>query len=384
MKNRKVCILSMQRVQNLGSLLQSYALKRMLETQGCEVSFLDIEKREDDNVLLHGKTDDFATEMEASGGILAKLKKVDRYTVNRIKIRKLADCQDRYFEEFREKILNICQGDNEKHYDLCVIGSDEVFNCLTPSNWGFTTQLFGNVPQADSVITYAASCGATKIANLNEDTKEAIRNSFQHVSGFSVRDENTREFVEQLTDEKTILNHCDPVWCWNFEEEISRESLPDNLPSKYCVIYSYYNRIHNPEEIQTIRSFCKEKGLTPIAVGAPQMWLKNYAVGSVFQLLKVFENAEFVITDTFHGTILSEKLNGRYAVLLRDSNRNKLGDLLRRIHAEKHLISDFTELNAVYEYVSPRNLSVAYQMEAKKQAIKYLGDHVKKQDGEKK
>ena len=100
--------------------------------------------------------------------------------------------------------------------------------------------------------------------------------------------------------------------------------------------------------------------------------LKNYSVGSVFQLLKVFQNAAFVITDTFHGTILSEKLNGRYAVLLRDSNRNKLADLLQKIQAEQHLISDFTKINTVYEYATPRELSEKYQAHAKQQAMEYI------------
>ena len=48
----KVCILSMQRVGNMGSLLQSYALKTTIERLGHQVEFIDIEKREDDYKLL--------------------------------------------------------------------------------------------------------------------------------------------------------------------------------------------------------------------------------------------------------------------------------------------------------------------------------------------
>lgn len=44
----KVCILSMQRVGNMGSLLQSYALKTTIERLGHQVEFIDIEKREDE------------------------------------------------------------------------------------------------------------------------------------------------------------------------------------------------------------------------------------------------------------------------------------------------------------------------------------------------
>ena len=41
----KVCILSMQRVGNMGSLLQSYALKTTIERLGHQVEFIDIAKK---------------------------------------------------------------------------------------------------------------------------------------------------------------------------------------------------------------------------------------------------------------------------------------------------------------------------------------------------
>ena len=50
----KVCILSMQMVDNMGSLLQSFALKRILEEMNVQVEFLDIASNEEDNNLLNG------------------------------------------------------------------------------------------------------------------------------------------------------------------------------------------------------------------------------------------------------------------------------------------------------------------------------------------
>ena len=48
----KVCILSMQKIQNFGSLLQAYGLKKMIEDLGHEVYFLDIKKIDADYELL--------------------------------------------------------------------------------------------------------------------------------------------------------------------------------------------------------------------------------------------------------------------------------------------------------------------------------------------
>lgn len=345
----KICILSMQRVPNFGSLLQSYALKCMMEQLGHTVSFLDIEPNREDNRLLNGKRNEFPGEGEQGGTIAAKLKKLDKYTINRLRVKLRAKRQDRKFEEFRTEVLGIDGMANKSQFDCCIIGSDEVFNCLSGAPWGFTTQLFGNVRQADKVITYAASCGATKYENVPEDARDAIRRAFEKLSAISVRDGNTHKFVSQLT-ETPVLEHLDPVMVADFSEEISQARVPEGLPERYCVIYSYYNRICNEQEIEAIRSFCKRHNMTLVTVGAPQMWIRDHLVLNPFQALKVIQNAEFVITDTFHGTIFSAKYAGRFAIMVRSSNQNKLIDLITRLGLLNHRIESMEQLNAVYDY----------------------------------
>ncbi|WP_270388229.1 polysaccharide pyruvyl transferase family protein [Blautia hansenii] len=372
---KKVGILSMQRVPNFGSLLQSYSLKKMLEELDAEVHFIDIEKNDRDNAVVKEFSAVSTSEMEANHGFLSKLKKIDRYVWNRFRIRKIADKQDAFFEKFRNESLQMNDSDNELSYDLCVIGSDEVFNCMTPSSWGFTSQLFGNVRQANDVITYAASCGATTYEQLNPEMIKIIKKAFQNVSGFSVRDENTKNFISQLTDQP-IEESLDPVWVGDFDSEVEAAKVTVELPEHYCIVYSYYNRIHNKDEIQAIQEFCKEKKLVPIAIGAPQVWVKNYVAVSPFEMFKIFQNAEFIITDTFHGTIFSEKFNGRYAVLLRESNKNKLGDLVRKINAEDHVIPDFNHLNDAYIVFSDRENSKQRQVEDRKKSLDYLKQYM--------
>ena len=60
----KVCILSMQMVDNMGSLLQSFALKRILEEMNVQVEFLDIAPNEEDNNLLNGIRQQYVAERE--------------------------------------------------------------------------------------------------------------------------------------------------------------------------------------------------------------------------------------------------------------------------------------------------------------------------------
>lgn len=368
----KSCILSMQRVGNCGSLLQSYALKKMLEQCGCEVSFLDIEKNAEDNQLRKDQMLRFA---ENKRGILVKLSRLDRYVLNRLRIKKLAQKQHMIFEDFRRRTLDMCQDTSEEHFDFCVIGSDEVFNCMSETPWGFTSQLFGNVRQAERVITYAASCGATMYEDLPTAVAAKICEAFVRITAFSVRDRNTQQFVSCLTDKEAVV-HFDPVVVSDFEQELQHTALPDGLPKKYCIVYSYYNRISDKTEIKAIKAFCRKHNLQIVAIGAPQMWIKNYLPMQPFEVLKAFQNAEFVITDTFHGTIFSAKFAKRFATMTRPSNANKLSDLIERLHLNKHQITSMDQLEETFA-VQKRDeeLNKLFQSE-RNTTLRYLNDSI--------
>ena len=96
----KVCILSMQQIDNMGSLLQSYALKKTIEKLGNEVEFIDIAKRDEDYELLGNYKQEYHEEREKDG-IIGKISKTDRYTLNRLKIKRKSIEQGAAFNKFR-------------------------------------------------------------------------------------------------------------------------------------------------------------------------------------------------------------------------------------------------------------------------------------------
>ena len=363
----KICILSMQKVNNFGSVLQAYGLKKILENLSAEVEFIDIEKIEEDFILRGDCCLDHSKERERSD-FLGKVTKLDRYIINRLVNRKLEPKQDIVFDDFRESELDIKKKSNE--YDLCVIGSDEVFNCLNPSEkWGFTSQLFGNVRVANKIVTYAASCGATTYNKLNDKILSKISCSLANVSHISVRDQNTYEFVSHFI-KNDISKNVDPVVVYDFLNEMSKQEMP-NVPPRYCLVYAYRNRIKDKKEINEIVRFCKNNKLTPIAVGAPQYWIKRFVVCNPFQCLLLFKNADFVITDTFHGTVFSLKYAKRFATIIRDSNKNKLLDLIKLFRAESHLVKNIEDINSIYTIEKEKHIQEIINKE-RDRAIEYL------------
>lgn len=370
----KIAILSMQRINNYGSLLQSYSLMKLLQQFGHDVYFLDIECREEDKILLGNNNQlHFAEGEMATRQLFSKIRKIDRYIINRINHKIAHKKRIPIFEQFRIENLEIHKSSSS--FDLCIIGSDEVFNCLTPSNWGFTSQLFGNVDKADRVITYAASCGATTYDNVPVAVRNAIASSLSKLAGISVRDKNTMDFVSSLI-QKNALKHADPVVIGDFTQELSVTALPNNLPERYCVVYSYHNRFNDPVEIKEILDFCKRHNMTPVAIGAPQKWIKRYWCGSPFATLKVFQNAAFIITDTFHGTIFSAKYAQKFAVVSRESNRNKLLDLLITLGIEKHHLKQINMVEEVYSKDNDIDAIKVKASELRSQAISYLREYI--------
>ena len=333
----KVYILSMQQVNNYGSVLQAYSLKKMIEGLGNEVEFLAIEKGTNDNLTLQCEKSDI--DKKDDSWIETQWNRVK----GKIRGRKLRQM----FSEFRNNTdLNSSMG--SEHFDTCVIGSDEVFNCLQKSKWGFSPQLFGEVKSAEKVITYAASCGSTKAENLSDELRETVKNAMLNLSAVSVRDENTAKFVQNVTGKDFVYN-LDPVAVGDFDVEIRDVMVTPKLPERYCIVYSYSERFSEPNEIKAISEYCRAKGLKIVAPFGRQKWIPTYETLTPFELLKAFQNAECIVTDTFHGTLFGAKFGKKMAVLIRKSNQNKLEDLTQRLQIQDHVITDISQLSKVLE-----------------------------------
>lgn len=335
---KKIEIITMQQVDNYGSVLQAYSLKKMIESLGCKVTFSSIEKGY--NTLLNSQCEVGDMVRKAANTQVRRnlFRRARIHVRGKISTKKL----NKIFSEFRTK-TGLMSSEKSNRFDACVIGSDEVFNCMQKVKWGFSTQLFGNVKNADKVITYAASCGFTKAEMLSPELKKEVVNAMSHLSAISVRDANTAEFVQKLTGREYTYN-LDPVAVGDFTEEVSNAEVSSKLPSRYCIIYAYSNRFNAEKEITAITNYCRAHDLKVVSIFGEQEWVNLYDKLTPFEVLKAFENAECIITDTFHGTLFGAKFGKRMAVLIRESNRNKLEDLTKRLQIEDHVVIDASDL----------------------------------------
>lgn len=316
----KIGILSMQKVMNYGSFLQGFALKKTIEELGHQCEFIDIEQGK--IYPEYKRTFSFFIEK-----ILHHFIKWDFF--NRIK----------YTIKFRHHFKNVFFDMLEvnkhtiKYFDTVVIGSDEVFNFAQRVPWGYTPQLYGMINNTNKVISYAGSFGHTTINDiLHHQLKEEIAKHINTLSAISVRDNNSYNIIKELIKKEPVL-HVDPVLMFDYSSYIK----PINRKN-YIIIYTYPNRINDKKEINAIKSFAKKYNKELISIGFYFSWCDETVIPTPFEVLGYIQGADYVITDTFHGSVMSIKFNKKFATIVRNTNKQKLTFLLSQFNIEDRIV----------------------------------------------
>ena len=319
----KVGIMSMQRIINYGSFLQAFGLSNIIKSLGHEVEFVDFEV---EPCAIEPETKEYIAKSEKD---ISGLKQWVTF--------------EKKFEQEYLKDLNVTSKNIRPHLDTLVIGSDEVFNCLQANpQVGYSKELFGYNNNAKKVISYAASCGTTTVQRLKEHGKASeISDLLSKFHSISVRDSNSKHLVSELTG-FTPQNHLDPVLVYDFENDII-----DNVNLKdYIIVYAYTCRF-NDEECEAIKKFAKKHNKKIVSIGHYQRCCDIYIPAHPLEVLAYFKKADFIITDTFHGTIFSIKAHKPFATLIRESNKQKLFDLLERLGLLEREVTDLEHLESI-------------------------------------
>lgn len=341
----KVGIMSMQRIVNYGSFLQAYGLKKIIESLGKEVVFVDY--KIDSPLCINNLDYRTVKKKKFLNSILAVCVSLSRFLFWLPKSLKRTILENKEYATYLSDYLNVSR---KKHYreavDVLIIGSDEVFNCtqLNP-NVGYSLELFGKDSKTSKVCTYAASFGNTTLEKLKKYGKDhELAELLKKMSAISVRDNNSFEIIKRLTDKLPVEN-LDPVLIYDFTKEI-----PDFVDLKdYIVVYAYRNRI-NEKEQEIIKDFARKENKKIVCIGGYQPFADVDVNCTPFEVLDYFRKADYIFTDTFHGSIMSIINHKKFVTFVRDSvgeaygNAEKLTDLLSRLGLSDRIVSDNSDI----------------------------------------
>ena len=120
----------------------------------------------------------------------------------------------------------------------------------------------------------------------------------------------------------------------------------------YLLLYGYSGRF-TERECRFIKAYAKKKGLKIYCIGGVQNACDKFIDCDPFTVIAYFKNAECVITDTFHGTIMSVITQKRFVSFVRETgygNSEKLTDLLERLGQSRQIVNDVSEIKRKLSY----------------------------------
>jgi len=311
---KKACIITWYKVPNHGAFLQAYALKKVLESFHFTVYFYDYERKMFKHDYYRCITHPFKT--------------IRTLKTPKLVFDKFNKQKEQIFEKYIHEEFKIA--DRSNCYDLCVIGSDEIFSCKERIN----DFQFGNGINADIKISYAASFGETSYRHiLFYGYRHKIKKYLSYLTDVSVRDDNSKAIVSLICN-KTASLCVDPVILYGFQREQSMYQK-DSLDA--ILFYSYEDHVVNQEIITEIQEFAKTMHLKTISLGYQHDWCDENINCTPWEFIEYFVKCKYVITTTFHGTVFS-LLFEKYVGVIIQNNANKLLDLLKRCDATSNLI----------------------------------------------
>lgn len=329
----KVGILTHYQVHNHGALLQMYGLKKVLENLGAKAL-----------VLTYTKNYDF-TDPKLKNKYDISLKSLPFYLfyLARQGFAKTLFNFRKHSTLNKFKTANYAFAPMDKSsVDWICVGSDEVFSLEV----GFNKMMYGiNVP-CKNLISYAPSFGQTDIARIKEKgCFAAISAGLKTFQALSVRDAASAKTVQELTGIAPKIV-CDPVFLYGFEREITKP-CPIKIKRKYLLIYSYDKNMNEPCEVSAVKKYAKKHNLLIVSAGYYHKWADKNINADPIALISLFKGAQAVVTDTFHGSVLSIITNRPFAAFVRPININKMTFLLNSFKVSSAAMQRWEDLPLV-------------------------------------
>lgn len=368
----KAGVITFHSAHNFGASLQAWALQKALKNYKIEASVINYHPSIIDDLYnpLKGK---YGLERRVAQFKLRRQnpKSLERYKNYTSFIKKnfnlLGDFST--YEELKAANLNL---------DAYIVGSDQVWN--SEHIGGFDPAYFLDFVEPGPLkISYAASIGRDYLLPIYH---EQIKNSLKSFTSISVREKSAKKPVKALT-KKEVDVVLDPTLLLAREEYNEIKTIP-NIKDKYIFVYMME---HNPEVVAFANKVSTATGL-PIVQRRPNKIFKN-EIASCYtsdpgDFLGLIENAEYVITNSFHGTVFSIIYETPFVSMLHSNTGSRTVDLLKSLNLESHLLykpGDFDDFSK-FEIAQPEKLRKRI-LELRQTSLLFLLDALRNNDRQK-
>lgn len=203
--------------------------------------------------------------------------------------------------------------------DIALCGSDEIWSVVNKSFISYPEFFGGNI-KATIKASYAPSVGESKLEDFRAHPH--VADGLRQLDFISVRDHNSHAFISQLTD-TSLQKVLDPTFLIEWDHLIKQNGTISPPKDKYLLVYTYgFDRA----KIDHAKKIAKKYNLKIISAGFYNPWCDEMIPCGAFDFLRLMQQADYVMTDTFHGSIFSILLKKNFVSFAK--NKNKVKSLL--------------------------------------------------------
>lgn len=341
---------------NFGSNLQTIATSEVFKRLGCEATCVNyIPPRVTFSRYLQRG---FSTHPRKIVAVAWLLYYLPQFLLNR-------HVYNSYLRRHCRVSKSIYAGDNfaEKcpKADYYVTGSDQSWNFKY--NEGYDGHYFFDGIEGKK-IAYATSVGTTE---LSDEEKESFKKHLPDYKALSVREASAQQLLNRLGFETEHL--IDPTFMLNKSEW--EAYMPKRLVNgKYLLVYLPYNIADKRLIYQSVRNIAAEYKLKVVTFTTSykkeRLADKTFRFANPGEFLSLMNYADYVVTNSFHGTAFSLNLNKQFWVYMPTGFSTRISSLLELCGLERRLLTDVIEGNQMEEIIDYEKVNMVLDRERNK------------------
>ena len=308
---KNVAIASVHLKMNYGSMLQSMALQKALNKLNIENEIIDMTLLSKD--IAKKRTAFYLTQIFSPSFIKAKYGKIKFELLKKIVMAEQMDGikkREQRFNDFKKGfILSKQYKSIEELSESCgiytdvIVGSDQLW---LPINIAGDYYTLSFAPETMNKISYGTSFG---VSNIPERYKERYRHFLNRINHLSVREESGKNIISELTGRGAEIV-CDPTLL--FDKAGWSEIIPTKeiIDQKYIFCYFLGGNIRHRQFAEKLKNISKLPIVSLIHMEEYYKHDNSFAdytpfdIGP-FEFVNLIRGAEYVCTDSYHGTIFS-------------------------------------------------------------------------------
>ena len=254
-------------------------------------------------------------------------------------------------------------------YDAYIVGSDQVWNSV--HNDGIDLTYYLNFESPGKHIAFSSSFGRDK---LPQDEFTTVKNLLKTFSYISTRENSGVKILSKMGFDNAIQT-IDPTFLLS-KNEWGCYASNRLIVEPYLLIYTPYNILDNTVIHEAAKTIADERKLKIVTFGwdfrKDKQVDKTMLFASPADFLSLMQHAEYVITNSFHGTAFSIILNRQFIVFPPSHFVVRIQSILEFVDLNDRLVSTQENIKILLESpieYAPVNEKVK---SAKELALKFL------------